>query len=78
MHKARERGNISKFVRVLKIFAVFVFHYSKMESKENALYLSTPLANHWKNRNSVLNGAAVLQGILLELHSELFVFVDFL
>lgn len=69
MHKAKQRErNISKFVRVLKIFAVFVFHYSKTESRECSLGESNP----------VLNGAAVLQRILLELHSELFVFVDFL
>lgn len=54
MHKAKKHF---KFVRVLKIFAVFVFHYSKRKPECSYSVLSLPsllspsLANHWANKS---------------------------
>lgn len=57
MHKAKKHF---KFVRVLKIFAVFVFHYS--EWKPECSYSSFPISHLWLitgRTNPVLNGADV-------------------
>lgn len=87
MHKAKKHF---KFVRVLKIYAVFLFFITQKRNPENALthprtLLSLPACCTYP-RLRLITGAnkscsewgSCCKGILLELHSKLFVFVDFL